>query len=106
LHWGNLTAPLVFLDWERWGLLPFGYDAGNLYVNSLLVPQVAERIRAEFSHVLDTPAGRIGELVALTEMLQAVRRGYHPELASLLAARATELTGVQPPVPAKSEVSA
>lgn len=56
--------------------------------------------------MLDTPAGRIGELIALAEMLQAVRRGYYPELAPLLAARAAELTGVQPPVPDSSEIAA
>ena len=106
LHWGNLTAPLAILDWERWGLLPVGYDVGNLYVNSLLVPAVATRVWAEFSQVLDTPAGRIGELIALAEMLQAVRRGYYPELAPLLSARAAELTGVQPPVPDNSEIAA
>ncbi|WP_344553957.1 hypothetical protein [Kitasatospora saccharophila] len=106
LHWGNLTAPLNILDWERWGLLPVGYDPGLLYVNSLLVPEVAARIRAEFADVLDTPAGRIGELVALAEMLQAVARGYYPELAPLLVARAAELTGIRPPEPSSSEIPA
>ncbi|MDH6145396.1 hypothetical protein P3T35_007451 [Kitasatospora sp. GP30] len=106
LHWGNLTAPLVILDWERWGLLPLGYDLGILHVNSLLVPEVAGRIRTEFADVLGSPAGRIGERAALAEMLQAVARGYYPELAPLLAARAAELTGVQPPVPASSEIPA
>ncbi|MET8697356.1 hypothetical protein ABZW10_00550 [Kitasatospora sp. NPDC004723] len=106
LHWGNLTAPLAILDWERWGQVPVGYDPGLLHANSLLVPEVAARIRAEFAPVLDTPTGRIGELVALAEMLQAVARGWYPELAPLLANRAVELTGVQPPVPVKSEVSA
>jgi hypothetical protein len=38
LHWGNLTTmPLTLLDWERWGLVPFGYDAGLLHASSLLV---------------------------------------------------------------------
>ncbi|WP_344635582.1 hypothetical protein [Kitasatospora cystarginea] len=106
LHWGNLTAPLAILDWERWGLVPVGYDPGLLHANSLLVPDLAARIRAEFAPVLDTPAGRIGELVALAEMLQAVARGWYPELAPLLADRAAELTGVRPPVPVQSEVSA
>ncbi|MCC9309331.1 hypothetical protein LN042_19970 [Kitasatospora sp. RB6PN24] len=106
LHWGNLTAPLVILDWERWGLVPVGYDPGILYVNSLLVPEVAARIRTEFADVLDTPAGRIGELAALAEMLQAVARGYYPELAHMLVARAAELTGVQPPIPVSSEIPA
>ncbi|WP_246213415.1 phosphotransferase [Kitasatospora viridis] len=103
LHWGNLTAPLVILDWERWGLVPVGYDLGILHVNSLLAPEVAARIRTEFADVLDTPAGRIGELAALAEMLQAVARGYYSELVHLLAVRAAELTGVQPPIPVSSE---
>ncbi len=104
LHWGNLTAPLNILDWERWGMIPIGYDPGILHVYSLLVPEVAARVRSEFADVLDTPAGRIGELVALAEMLQAVSRGFYPELAPLLAARAAELTGVRPPAPVSSEI--
>ncbi|MGK4580183.1 hypothetical protein [Kitasatospora sp. HPMI-4] len=106
LHWGNLTAPLTVLDWERWGLVPVGYDPGLLHANSLLVPEVAARIRAEFAPVLDTPAGRIGELAALAEMLQAVARGWYPELAPLLADRAAELTGIRPPVAENSEITA
>ncbi|MFF0295473.1 hypothetical protein ACFYST_05670 [Kitasatospora sp. NPDC004614] len=106
LHWGNITAPLVILDWERWGLVPVGYDAGLLHANSLLVPDVAARVRAEFAPVLDTPVGRIGELAALAEMLQAVARGWYPELAPHLGARATELTGVKPPAPITSEILA
>ncbi|MER5851663.1 hypothetical protein ABT126_32750 [Streptomyces sp. NPDC002012] len=107
LHWGNLTAmPLTLLDWERWGRVPVGYDAGLLHVNSLLVPDVADRIRLEFASVLDTPAGRVGELAALAEMLQAVARGWYADLAPRLLARAESLTGVRPPVPAHSEVAA
>lgn len=107
LHWGNLTAaPLCLLDWERWGLVPFGYDTGLLHANSLLVPDVAARIRKEFAAVLDTPAGRIGELVALAEMLQAVARGWYPDLAPRLVTRAEALTGVRPSVPVRPEMSA
>ncbi|MCX4540382.1 hypothetical protein [Streptomyces sp. NBC_01565] len=107
LHWGNLTTmPLTLLDWERWGLVPYGYDAGLLHANSLLVPDVADRIRLEFASVLDTPAGRVGELAALAEMLQAVARGWYPDLTPRLLARAESLTGVRPPVPVHSEVSA
>ncbi|MDH6116998.1 hypothetical protein ABH930_000417 [Kitasatospora sp. GAS204A] len=97
LHWANLTArPFMILDWERWGLVPVGYDPALLWVSSLLVPAVANRIRAEFSDILDTPAGRVGQLAALAEMLQAVDRGYYPELAPLLADAAHRLTGVRP----------
>ncbi|MET9318906.1 hypothetical protein ABZX75_01715 [Streptomyces sp. NPDC003038] len=107
LHWGNLTTmPLTLLDWERWGLVPYGYDVGLLHANSLLVPDVADRIRLEFTSVLNTPAGRVGELAALAEMLQAVARGWYPDLAPHLLARAESLTGVRPPVPLHSEVSA
>ncbi|MFI2032863.1 hypothetical protein [Streptomyces buecherae] len=68
-----------------------------LYVNSLRVPAVADRIRAEFAHVLDTPAGRIGEKIALAETLQAVGRGWYVELTPLLRRRAEDLTGVRSP---------
>lgn len=101
IQWANLTHhPLVLLDWERWGAVPVGYDPAVLYVTSLRVPTVAERVRKEFADVLDSPAGRTGELVALAEMLQAVGRGWYPELAPLLADRARALTGVQPPTAA------
>ncbi len=74
------------------------YDPALLWVSSLLVPDVAARVRSEFAAVLDTPAGRVGELIAIAEMLQAVSRGWYPELAPLLADRAAELTGVRPPM--------
>ncbi|GLW02552.1 hypothetical protein [Streptomyces lavendulae] len=99
LHWGNLTPePLVILDWEGWGLLPTGYDVGLLHAYTLPQPATAARIRSEFAHVLDTPEGRIGELVALSQLLQVTGRGAHPELAPHLARRAQKLTGT--PVPA------
>ncbi|MFH8555776.1 aminoglycoside phosphotransferase family protein [Streptomyces celluloflavus] len=107
LHWGNLTGmPLTLLDWERWGRVPAGYDPGLLHAYSLRVPLVATRIRSQFATVLDTPAGRIGELAALAEMLQAVARGFYPKLAPLLLARTEELTGVRPPVSVPAEVTA
>nr|BEK67480.1 hypothetical protein KPHV_47070 [Kitasatospora purpeofusca] len=94
LQWANLAAtPLMLLDWERWGMVPVGYDPAVLWVSSLLVPGVANRVRTEFAEVLETPAGRVGQLIALAEMLQAVDRGHYPELAPLLAHQAQELTG-------------
>ncbi|MEI5135189.1 hypothetical protein RB199_27110 [Streptomyces libani] len=83
LHWANLTGPaLTLLDWEGWGTAPIGYDAATLYLHSLPVPDVAERIRKEFAHVLDTPPGRIGELTACTEILQAAPRvPFYADLA-------------------------
>ncbi|MFI1765272.1 hypothetical protein ACH41H_24875 [Streptomyces sp. NPDC020800] len=100
LHWANLTrAPLVVLDWENWGRLPVGYDLGLLHAYSLAAPATAARIRHEFAHVLDTDAGRTGELVALAQLLQACSRGVHPILAPLIARRAQQLTHTPVPTP-------
>lgn len=97
-HWGNITGnPLVVLDWEGWGRAPAGYDAGLLHAYSLRVPELAERVRVELAPILETRAGRIGELVALAELLQVNARGWHPELGGAWAARAEKLTGVRPP---------
>ncbi|MFC7983369.1 hypothetical protein [Streptomyces sp. NPDC057336] len=100
LHWANLTrAPLIILDWENWGRLPVGYDLGLLHAYSLAAPATAARIRREFAHVLDTDAGRTGELVALAQLLQACSRGVHPTLAPLIARRAQALTHTPVPTP-------
>ncbi|WP_329096742.1 hypothetical protein [Streptomyces sp. NBC_01439] len=71
---------------------------GLLHAYTLPQPATAARIRSEFAHVLDAPEGRIGELVALSQLLQVTGRGAHPELAPHLARRAQKLTGT--PVPA------
>ncbi|MFE3788189.1 hypothetical protein [Streptomyces goshikiensis] len=100
LHWANLTvAPLTVMDWERWGSVPVGFDAGLLHAYSLRVPAVAARVRDEFADVLNTPAGRIGELAALCELLQSVARGEYADIAEALMERAEALTGRRPPVP-------
>ncbi|MGW6388955.1 hypothetical protein ACWFR1_00320 [Streptomyces sp. NPDC055103] len=99
LHWSNLTSgALVLHDWESWGRLPVGYDVGLLHAYTLTVPATAARIRQEFAHVLDNPAGRAGELVALGQLLQACSRGVHPTLAPLIARQAEHLTGTPVPV--------
>ncbi|MER6216698.1 hypothetical protein ABT213_21930 [Streptomyces sp. NPDC001674] len=92
-------APLVLLDWENWGRLPVGYDLGLLHAYSLAAPSTAARIRREFGHVLDTDAGRTGELIALAQLLQACSRCVHPTLAPLTAHRAHELTHTPVPTP-------
>ncbi|MGX1762312.1 hypothetical protein ACWIG5_36360 [Streptomyces lydicus] len=97
LHWANLTRdPFTLLDWERWGAVPVGFDAGLLHAYSLLTPSVATRIRTEFGDVLNTPAGRVGELCAVAEMLQAVTRGWYTDLAPHLKAHAAALTREPP----------
>ncbi|QRX95832.1 hypothetical protein [Streptomyces noursei] len=83
LHWANLTGPqLRLMDWEGWGTAPTGYDAATLYLHSLPAPDLAERVRKEFCNVLGTPVGRVGELTACTEILQAANRApFHAALA-------------------------
>ncbi|MET7740300.1 hypothetical protein [Streptomyces sp. NPDC005385] len=98
LHWANITGPpLVLLDWEGWGRMPVGFDAGLLHAYSLTCPATARRIRQEFHSTLNSPEGRVGELVAVGQLLQVVHRGGHPELATPLRLHAKSLTGV--PVP-------
>ncbi|MFJ5884383.1 hypothetical protein [Kitasatospora cineracea] len=94
LHWANLTGPaLAVLDWEGWGTAPAGYDAALLHAHSLLVPDTAAEVRRRLGHVLDTPAGRFAELVAVTELLQAAARGDNPDLEEPLWRRLSGITG-------------
>ncbi|MGW0896230.1 hypothetical protein ACWD0G_04420 [Streptomyces goshikiensis] len=81
------------------GSRPVGYDLGLLHAYSLAAPATAARIRHEFAHVLDTDAGRTGELIALGQLLQACSRGVHPHLAPLVARRAEHFTGIPVPTP-------
>lgn len=93
LHWNNLTAPrCVLLDWEGWGMAPLGYDVATLYCHSLLVPEVAARVRAEFRDVLDTPDGVRSQLLVIARMLQRSIHGDYPALISPLHRLADELT--------------
>jgi hypothetical protein len=82
LHWANLTAPeLQILDWEGWGVGPRGLDAATLWTYSLLVPTVAERIKAEFKDDLGTRSGKLAQLFMCVELLRMIRDfGDHPKL--------------------------
>jgi hypothetical protein len=63
LGWANLTAPSCYLlDWEDWGMAPRGLDSAKLWVASLDVPEVAERVRHERR---DDLMSRTGKLMAL-----------------------------------------
>lgn len=60
LNWSNLTAPDCWiLDWEDHGLAPRGLDAATLWVDSLLVPELAERVHAERRADLETRSGKV-----------------------------------------------
>ncbi|MBB4933402.1 thiamine kinase-like enzyme [Lipingzhangella halophila] len=92
LHWNNVTAPgCVLLDWEGWGMAPLGYDAATLYCHSLLVPDVAARVREEFTDVLDTPDGVRSQLLVIARMLQRSVHGDYPALVALLHRLADDL---------------
>jgi hypothetical protein len=93
-HFANITAPdLEIFDFEGWGLAPAGYDAATLRSYSLLVPAIAARIDHELADVLNSPAGRHAELVAITEVLHATARGEHVALVEPLRQRASTLLG-------------
>lgn len=94
LHWANLTVPgLVILDWEQWGLAPYGYDIATLYCHSLLVPETAATIRDRFTHMLDSPDGRRSQLRAIARMLSRTRMGDYTDLVVPLHRLADEILG-------------
>ena len=83
LHWANLTAPmLTVFDWEGWGIAPAGYDAATLYCHSLLVPETARKVHAQFEDLLDTPDGRRSQLLAGARIL---KRGHNGDYSDLIA---------------------
>lgn len=101
LHWANLCGEnLVILGWESWGRVPVGYDAGILHAYSPRAPVTAHRVRTTFANILNTPAGRTGELVALAQLLQVISRGHHQDIAEAIRARAELLTRC--PVPRRT----
>ncbi len=98
IQWSNVTGPeLHILDWERWGRAPAGYDAALLFVSSLTEPTTAARVRQEFAHILDTPAGRFSQLVVASEYLQGMERGNNLELERPLRLLVGDLLVSQPP---------
>lgn len=94
LHWANLTAPeLVILDWEQWGIAPYGYDIATLYCHSLLVPKTAEAIQDRFSEVLESADGIRSQLLAASRMLGRTRMGDYTDLVVPLHRLADRLLG-------------
>ncbi|MFE7462607.1 hypothetical protein ACFU6R_00690 [Streptomyces sp. NPDC057499] len=92
IQWSNLVGPdLCILDWERWGRGPAGYDEAALFISSLTAPAVAERVRHEFKHVLDTPAGHFSQLVVASEYLQGMERGNNLDLEAPLRTHVAKL---------------
>jgi hypothetical protein len=70
LAWVNLTGPVcVLLDWEDWGTAPRGWDAAMLWLYSLPVPALADRVYAELRTELDTPSGLLSQLAHCAEVM-------------------------------------
>lgn len=86
LHWSNVLCPeLGVLDWELWGTCPVGTDPATLYLFSLLVPSVAERVWSTFENVLDSQAGKVARVrVASRILFHAREQGHYPDLAPLV----------------------
>jgi len=81
LGWQNLTAPeCVLLDWEDWGMAPRGLDAATLWLDSLAVPALAERVRHELSAELECRSGLVCQLRGC-----AAASLWPPEFAALAA---------------------
>lgn len=95
LHWSNVCGPtLVVLDWETWGRAPVGFDAAMLLVHSLLEPATASRVAEVFGEVLDSEAGRLAQLIAVTQILQAAdRTPFYTSLAPAARKHLDVLTG-------------
>jgi hypothetical protein len=86
LNWANVTAPeFCVFDWEDWGMAPRGLDAATLWAASLVVPELADRVRAERSADF---AGRDGKLMTLFVAAKILGPYAHPEDPRLDGARA------------------
>ncbi|NKQ59385.1 aminoglycoside phosphotransferase [Amycolatopsis sp. K13G38] len=82
LHWANLMAPgCALVDWEGWGMAPAGFDAATLYLHSLLVPEMADRVVTAFSAQLQARDGLLSQLFVTGRMLLRINSGDYPELA-------------------------
>ncbi|WP_030813383.1 hypothetical protein [Streptomyces sp. NRRL S-337] len=87
LNWANMTGPeFCLFDWEDWGMAPQGLDAASLWGNSLAVPALAERVRHERRHDLES---RDGKLMTLFVCAKILAPDAHPEDPRLEPARLT-----------------
>ncbi|MCX5449912.1 hypothetical protein [Streptomyces nigrescens] len=85
LNWANMSGPeFCLFDWEDWGLAPQGLDAASLWGNSLAVPALAERVRHERRHDLES---RDGKLMTLFVCAKILAPDAHPEEPRLEPAR-------------------
>lgn len=98
LHWRNLTCPrLYILDWEAWGLGPFGLDEASLLGYAGRQPKIATALEERFRSVLSTRDGLVATLFVCAELLRMIElHGDHPLLrASLETLGSLTLTKVR-----------
>jgi hypothetical protein len=70
LNWSNITAPECWLlDWEDHGLAPRGLDAATLWIDSLGVEWLAERVYHERRADLNSRPGRVMTLMQCAKVL-------------------------------------
>jgi hypothetical protein len=85
LHWANVLCPqLGLLDWELWGIGPASYDAATLYMFSMLAPDIAQRVSATFTDVLDTPSGWSAQVEVASRILHRANQGENRDLAEVV----------------------
>ncbi|QQC90588.1 hypothetical protein [Streptomyces alfalfae] len=85
LNWANMSAPTFCLfDWEDWGNAPRGLDSASLWVSSLAVPNLADRVRRERHADF---ASRDGKLMTLFVCSKILGPDAHPQDPRLDPAR-------------------
>ncbi|RLV09078.1 hypothetical protein CTZ27_07745 [Streptomyces griseocarneus] len=93
LNWANMTGPeFCLFDWEDWGMAPQGLDAASLWGNSLAVPTLAERVRHERRHDLESRDGKLMTLFVCAKILAPDAHPEDPRLepARIMAAQITK----------------
>ena len=83
LNWSNLTAPECWiLDWEDLGLAPRGLDAATLWMTSIMVPALAEKVYRQRRADLELRSGKLMALFycakELNEPQFATTPAYEP----------------------------
>ena len=90
LNWANLTCPECWiLDWEDHGLAPPGLDAATLWISSLAVPTLAERVCWERRSDLETRSGKLMTLFHCAKIINDASSSTDPvfELTAREAAK-------------------
>lgn len=76
LNWANVTGPECWLlDWEDWGMAPRGLDSATLWASSLAIPPLADRVRHERRHDLESRDGQLMGLFACAKLLAYPDKG-------------------------------